>query len=66
MTATLKPIHEKIECDFCGEYTDGKFIFKHDKIKKDDGSNIELCSDCADNFIAGEYDKIKLKGETNA
>ena len=48
-------------CDFCGKKTDGKIILRDVEITKKDGSDIILCSECLNNYVNMEYDKIKLK-----
>lgn len=53
-----------MKCDFCGKYTEKpRLILKDANIQKKDGSDLELCRECLNNYIDGDYDKIKLKEE---
>ena len=54
---------KKYNCDFCGKACDGKLILIDSMIQKKDGSDIVLCEECFNNYVNGEYDKIKLKGK---
>ena len=49
-------------CDFCGKYTEEpRLILRDVTIQKKDGSDLELCSECLNNYVSGEYNKIKVK-----
>jgi ribosome-binding protein aMBF1 (putative translation factor) len=50
-----------IKCDFCGRETDGKLVLKDSALRKYDGTNIILCSECMNFYANGEYSKINLK-----
>lgn len=51
-------------CDFCGKECDGKLILRDSRLSKKDGSDVCLCSKCLNNYVNGDYHKIKLKKNT--
>ena len=49
-----------MKCDFCKKECDGKLILRDVVLRKEDGSDIILCSECLNNYVNEDYDKIKL------
>ena len=48
-------------CDFCGKKGNWINVLRDAVIVKKDGSDLILCDECINNYINGNYDKIKIK-----
>jgi hypothetical protein len=50
-----------MRCDFCDNECDGKLVLRDFYLKKKDGSDVVLCSECLNDYANADYGSLRCE-----